>query len=187
MVIKVSAWKSEINKNVTPSTVNIAINDNHRLWPYNLRMPIVKWFSLIEALMISQILGKFQEKWNLKLKFYVLPAKWILCCKPFSCWFEWNAVLARWNWIKFQDLIWLPKNLMNLSFFTKILAEVCNWAQVLVKHSPTLGTFVSTKPKCIKLIFIGKIPLIPVAFLMALSIYIFFCDGSHAGWQKTAF
>ena len=43
--------------------------------------------------------------------------------------------------------------------------------QVLVKRSPTLGTHVCTKTKCIKLIFIGKITLIPVAFLMALSIY----------------
>ena len=40
----------------------------------------------------------------------------------------------------------------------------------MVKRSPTLGTLVSTKTKCIKLIFIGKITLLPVAFLMALSI-----------------
>ena len=40
----------------------------------------------------------------------------------------------------------------------------------MVKSSPTLGTLVSTKTKCIKLIIIGKITLIPVAFLMALSI-----------------
>ena len=76
--------------------------------------------------------------------------------------FEWNAVLARWNWIKFQDLIWLPKNLMNLSFSLNVLAEVSN--------SPTLGALVNTKTKCIKLIFIGKIALVPVAFFMALSI-----------------
>ena len=43
----------------------------------------------------------------------------------------------------------------------------------MVKRSPTLGTFVSTKTKCIKLIFIGKITLVPVAFFMALSIYLF--------------
>ena len=42
---------------------------------------------------------------------------------------------------------------------------------VSVKPSPTLGTLVSIKTKCIKLIFIGKITLVPVAFLMALSIY----------------
>ena len=41
----------------------------------------------------------------------------------------------------------------------------------MVKHCPMLGTFGSTKTKCIKLIFIGKITLVPVAFLMALSIY----------------
>ena len=124
MVIKVSAWKPEVNENVTLYKVNFAINDNHRLWPHSLRMPFFKWFSLIEALVISQILGKFHENWSLKHKFYVLLAKWILCCKPFFffffCLFEWNAVHARWNWIKFQDLIWLPKNLMKLSFFTKI-------------------------------------------------------------------
>ena len=66
MVIKMSAWKPEVNENATLSTVNIAINDNHRLWPYNLRKPIFKWFSLIAALVISQIFEKFHEKWNLK-------------------------------------------------------------------------------------------------------------------------
>ena len=40
----------------------------------------------------------------------------------------------------------------------------------MVKRSPMLGTLVSTKTKFIKLIFIGKITLVPVAFLMALSI-----------------
>ena len=123
MVIKVSAWKPEVNENATLSTVNIAINDNHRLWPYNLGMPIFKWFSLIEALVISQFFGKFREKWNLKHKFKVLPAKWILCFKPFFRLFAWNEVLAFWNWIKFQDLIWLPKKLMNLSFFTKFFGR----------------------------------------------------------------
>ena len=59
-------------------------------------------------------------------------------------------------------------------FHQFFFAEVCNWAQVLVKRSPTLGTLISTKTKCIKLIFIGKITLVPVAFLMALSIYRFF-------------
>ena len=42
----------------------------------------------------------------------------------------------------------------------------------MVKRSPTLGTLVSTKTKCIKLIFIEKMTLVPVAFLMALSIVI---------------
>ena len=49
---------------------------------------------------------------------------------------------------------------------------MCNSAQVLVKRSPMLGTFVSIKTKCIKLIIIGKITLVPVAFLMALSIFL---------------
>ena len=40
----------------------------------------------------------------------------------------------------------------------------------MVKRSPMLGTLVRAKTKCIKLIFIGKITLVPVAFLMALSI-----------------
>ena len=66
MVIKVWAWKPEVNENATISTVNIVINDNHRLWPYNLRMPMFKWFSLIEALVISQIFGKFHEKMKFK-------------------------------------------------------------------------------------------------------------------------
>ena len=69
MVIKVSAWKPEVNKNATLSTVNIAINDNHRFWPNNLRMLFFNWFSLIKDLAISQILEKFHEKWNLKHKF----------------------------------------------------------------------------------------------------------------------
>ena len=68
-VIKVSAWKPEVNENATFSTVNIAMNDKHRLWPNNLRMPIFEWFSLIEALVISQFFGKFHEKWKLKHKF----------------------------------------------------------------------------------------------------------------------
>ena len=62
MVIKVSSWKPEVNENATLSTVNIAIKDNHRLLPYNLRMPSFNWFSLIEVLVISQILGKFKKK-----------------------------------------------------------------------------------------------------------------------------
>ena len=41
----------------------------------------------------------------------------------------------------------------------------------MVKRSPTLGTLVTTKTKCIKLIFIGLMILVPVAFLMALSIF----------------
>ena len=69
MVIKVSAWKPEVNENVTLSTVNFAINDHHRLWPYNLCMPISKWLSLIEAFVISQNFGKFHENLSLKHKF----------------------------------------------------------------------------------------------------------------------
>ena len=69
MVIKVSAWKPEVNENATLSTVNIAINDNHRLSPYNLRVPSFNGYSLIEVLVISQILEKFHKKWNLKHKF----------------------------------------------------------------------------------------------------------------------
>ena len=69
MVIKVLAWKPEVYENATLSTVNIAINYDHMLWPYNLRMPIFKWLNLIEALVISKILGKFHEKWNWKQKF----------------------------------------------------------------------------------------------------------------------
>ena len=69
MIIKVSAWKPEVNENLTLSTVSFAIIDNHSLWPYNLRMSIFKRFSLIEALVISQILGKFHEYWSLKHKF----------------------------------------------------------------------------------------------------------------------
>ena len=43
----------------------------------------------------------------------------------------------------------------------------------MVKPSRMLGTLVRTTTKCIKLIFIGKITPVPVAFLMALSIYSF--------------
>ena len=59
---------------------------------------------------------------------------------------------------------------MNLSFFIKIFGRCVLLSSSLVKRSPTLGTLVSTKTKGIKLIFIGKITLVPVAFLMALSI-----------------
>ena len=47
---------------------------------------------------------------------------------------------------------------------------MCNRVQVLVKRSPTLGTLVSTTTKRINPVFIGKITLVPVVFLMALSI-----------------
>ena len=43
----------------------------------------------------------------------------------------------------------------------------------MVKRSPTLGALVSAKTKCMKLIFIGKITRVPVAFLMALSIFVY--------------
>ena len=59
---------------------------------------------------------------------------------------------------------------MNLSFFTKIFDRSVKLSSSFGKRSPTLGTLVSTKTNCIKLIFIGKITLVPVAFLMALSI-----------------
>ena len=66
MVIKVSAWKPEVNENVTLSTVIFAINDDHRLCPYNLRMPIFKWFSLNEALVIFQNFGEISQKLKFK-------------------------------------------------------------------------------------------------------------------------
>ena len=68
-----------------------------------------------------------------------------------------------------------------------------------MKRSPTLGALVCTKLKCIKLIVLGKITLVPVAFLMALSIYsciviryvkahlIFGEDTCESTWIKTVF
>ena len=44
----------------------------------------------------------------------------------------------------------------------------------MVKRSRTLGTLVSTKIRCIKQIFIGKITVVPVAFLRTLSIFVTF-------------
>ena len=46
--------------------------------------------------------------------------------------------------------------LMNLAFFTKILADVRNQAQVLLKLSCTLGKLVNTQTKGITLLRIGK-------------------------------
>ena len=66
MVIKVSAWKPEVDDHATLSAVNIAINDNHRLWPYNLRMPIFKWFSLIEAFGDFSNFGEISRKTKFK-------------------------------------------------------------------------------------------------------------------------
>ena len=60
---------------------------------------------------------------------------------------------------------------MNLTFFIKNFGRSLQLSSSFGERSPTLGTLDSTKAKCIKLIFIGKITLIPVAFLMALSIY----------------
>ena len=48
-----------------------------------------------------------------------------------------------------------------------------------------LGTIVSTKTKCIKLIFIGKVTLIPVAFLIALSINSTPFDGQSLAHLKS--
>ena len=47
-----------------------------------------------------------------------------------------------------------------------------NQAQVLLKHSCTLGKFVNTQTKGITSLCIEKILLISVAFLMALSIFL---------------
>ena len=41
-------------------------------------------------------------------------------------------------------------------FHQFFLAEVCNWAQVLLQHSRTLKTLVNTKTKCINLVSIRK-------------------------------
>ena len=60
---------------------------------------------------------------------------------------------------------------MNLAFFTKILADVRNQAQVLLKRSFTLEKLVNTQTKGITLLCIGKIIFLSVAFLMALSIF----------------
>ena len=59
---------------------------------------------------------------------------------------------------------------MNLSFFTNIFGRSVQLSSSFGKRSPTSGTLDSAKTKCIKLIFIGKITLVPVAFLIALSI-----------------
>ena len=47
---------------------------SYRLWPYNLRMPIFKRFSLIESLVISEMLVKFHEKMKFKT-FIVGPSR----------------------------------------------------------------------------------------------------------------
>ena len=60
---------------------------------------------------------------------------------------------------------------MNLAFFTKILADVRNQAQVLLKRSFTLGKLVNTQTKGITLLSRGKITFVSVASLMALSIF----------------
>ena len=70
---------------------------------------------------------------------------------------------------------------MNLSFFTKIFGRSVQ----LSLSFPTLGMLVSTKRKCIMLIFIGTITLVPVAFLMALSIFFLFLNQNICwGTQK---
>ena len=127
MVIKVSVWKPEFNENATLSMVNtctcIAINDNHRLWHYKLRMPIFKRFSLIEALVISQILRKFHEK--MKFKTYIVgPSRKVnfeLYSVILFVWVKCSTFTLKLK--KIQDLRWLPKHLMNLSFFTKIFGR----------------------------------------------------------------
>ena len=74
---------------------------------------------------------------------------------------------------------------MSLSFFTKIFGRSVQLSSSSVQRSPTLGALVSTKTKCIKLIFIGKIALVPVAFLMTLSIiYSLVSDRTNIKFSK---
>ena len=77
--------------------------------------------------------------------------------KRIACTLKLNKI-SRFNMVtkKFDEFF-----IFRLKFWQKCAIEL---------KSPTLGTLVSTKTKCIKLIFIGKIKLVPVAFLMALSI-----------------
>ena len=60
---------------------------------------------------------------------------------------------------------------MNLSFFTKIFDRCVQLSSSFGKTFSYVRALVITQTKCIKLIFIGKITLVPVAFLMALSIF----------------
>ena len=55
--------------------------------------------------------------------------------------------------------------LMNLAFSPNILADVRYHAQVLLKHSCTLGKLVNTETKGIMLLCIGKI-FVSVAFFI---------------------
>ena len=68
--------------------------------------------------------------------------------------------ISRFNMVtkKFNEFVIFHQN-----FWQKCAIEL----KFLVKRSPTLGTLVSTKTKCLKLISIMKITLVPVAFLMA--------------------
>ena len=59
---------------------------------------------------------------------------------------------------------------MNLAFFTKILADMRNQAQVLFKRSCTLGKLLSTQTKGITLQCKKNMTFVSVAFLMASSI-----------------
>ena len=59
---------------------------------------------------------------------------------------------------------------MNLAFFTKFFADVRNEAQVLLKRSSVLGQLVNMQTKEIRLLCIGKMTFVSVAFLIALSI-----------------
>ena len=88
-------------------------------------MPILKWFSLIEALVISQILGKFCEKMIFEIWIYVLPTKWILCCILYYCKFEKSAAHLHWKCIEFQDLRWLPKKFDEFAIFQQIFLQKC--------------------------------------------------------------
>ena len=60
--------------------------------------------------------------------------------------------------------------MMNLSFFTQIFGRSVQLSSSFGKTFSYVRNACYTKTKCIKLIFIGKITLVPVAFLMALSI-----------------
>ena len=60
---------------------------------------------------------------------------------------------------------------MNLAFFTNFSEDIRNQAHILLKGSCTLGKLVNTQTKAIKLLCIGKIIPVSVAFLMVLSLH----------------
>ena len=98
------------------------------LWPYNSRIKIMKRFTIIDVLEVSQIQRIFFRKLNFAKLISGHLHKCIFLFYTVFIFSESNAVLSHRTRVEFQDLRGIKKNLMILTFFTKILSINAQWS-----------------------------------------------------------